>query len=96
MSIKVFSTAIFALLLFVSCSETSTDYESNSSTTASTNERKTYDVDIEAQANEPADEPAATRKEMPFKITEGNFGGKTVLYPRLNITQESMPSLVVL
>lgn len=95
MSIKVFSTAILASLLFVSCSQTSTDDESKTNTTASANELKTYEVEIEAQANEPASEPA-TRAAMPFKVTEENINGKAVLYPKLNITQETMPSLVVL
>ena len=95
MSIKVFSTAILASLLFVSCSETSTDYESKTTTTTSANELKTYEVDIEAQANEPTNEPD-TRAAMPFKVTEENLSGKTVLYPKLNITQKTMPSLVVL
>lgn len=95
MSIKVFSTAILASLLFVSCSETSTDYESKTTTTTSANELKTYEVDIEAQANEPTNEPD-TRAAMPFKVTEENLSGKTVLYPKLNIIQKTMPSLVVL
>ena len=91
MSIKVFSTAILASLLFVSCSETSTDYESKTTTTTSANELKTYEVDIEAQANEPTNEPD-TRAAMPFKVTEENLSGKTVLYPKLNITQKSLTS----
>ena len=33
---------------------------------------------------------------MPFKISEENISGQTVLYPKLNITQKTMPSLVVL
>jgi len=33
---------------------------------------------------------------MPFKISEENISGKTVLYPKLNITQQTMPSVVVL
>lgn len=95
MSIKVFSMAILASLLFVSCSQTSTDDESRTTTTTSANELKTYEVEIEAQANEPANEPE-TRAAMPFKVTEENIKGKAVLYPKLNITQETMPSLVVL
>lgn len=95
MSIKVFSTAILASLLFVSCSQTSTDDDSRTTTTTSENELKTYEVEIEAQASEPANEPE-TRAAMPFKVTEENINGKTVLYPKLNITQETMPSLVVL
>lgn len=95
MSIKVFSMAILASLLFVSCSQTSTDDESRTTTTTSANELKTYEVEIEAQANEPANKPE-TRAAMPFKVTEENIKGKAVLYPKLNITQETMPSMVVL
>lgn len=87
--------AILASLLFVSCSQTSTDDESRTTTTTSANELKTYEVEIEAQANEPANEPE-TRAAMPFKVTEENIKGKAVLYPKLNITQETMPSMVVL
>lgn len=85
MSIKVFFTAILASLLFVSCSETNTDYESNSSNAASTNEWKTYEVEIEAETNKSADESTTTKAEIPFKITEENIGGKAILYPKLNI-----------
>ena len=95
MSIKVFSMAILASLLSVSCSQTSTDYDSRTTTTTSANVLKTYEVEIEAQANEPANEPK-TRAAMPFKVTEENINGKTVLYPKLNITQKTMPSVVVL
>ena len=95
MSIKVFSMAILASLLCLSCSETNVDYDSNTSTTASTGAVKTYDVDIEASTDNP-DNQAQTRANMPFKVSEGNINGKTVLYPKLNITQTTMPSLVVL
>ena len=95
MSIKVFSMAILASLLCLSCSETNVDYDSNTSTTASTGAVKTYDVDIEASTDNP-DNKAQTRANMPFKVSEGNINGKTVLYPKLNITQTTMPSLVVL
>lgn len=91
MSIKVYSMAILASLLFVSCSQTSIDYDSKTTTTTSANELKTYEVEIEAQTNEPE-----TRAAMPFKVTEENINGKTVLYPKLNITKETMPSVVVL
>lgn len=83
--------AILASLLFVSCSQTSIDYDSKTTTTTSANELKTYEVEIEAQTNEPE-----TRAAMPFKVTEENINGKTVLYPKLNITEETMPSVVVL
>lgn len=87
--------AILASLLFVSCSETNVDYDSNTSTTSSTGAVKTYDVDIEASTDNP-DNQAQTRANMPFKISEENINGKTVLYPKLNITQKTMPSVVVL
>lgn len=83
--------AILASLLFVSCSQTSIDYDSKTTTTTSANELKTYEVEIEAQTNEPE-----TRAAMPFKVTEENINGKTVLYPKLNITEKTMPSVVVL
>lgn len=95
MSIKVFSMAILASLLCLSCSETNVDYDSNTGTTSSTGVVKTYDVDIEASTDNP-DNQAQTRANMPFKISEENINGKTVLYPKLNITQKTMPSVVVL
>ena len=95
MSIKVFSMAILASLLCLSCSETNVDYDSNTSTTSSTGAVKTYDVDIEASTDNP-DNQAQTRADMPFKVSEENISGKTVLYPKLNITQQTMPSVVVL
>lgn len=95
MSIKVFSLAVLASLLCLSCSETTTDYESSASTTTSTKTLTTYDVDIEASTETPSNQ-ATTRANMPFKATEENISGKTVLYPKLNITQKTMPSLVVL
>ena len=95
MSIKVFSMAILASLLCLSCSETNVDYDSNTGTTSSTGAVKTYDVDIEASTDNPKN-PAQTRADMPFKVSEENISGKTVLYPKLNITQQTMPSVVVL
>jgi len=95
MSIKVFSMAILASLLCLSCSETNVDYDSNTSTTSSTGAVKTYDVDIEASTDNPENQ-AQTRANMPFKVSEENISGKTVLYPKLNITQQTMPSVVVL
>ena len=86
MSIKVFSMAILASLLCLSCSETNVDYNSNTGTTSSTGAVKTYDVDIEASTDNP-DNQAQTRANMPFKVSEENINGKTVLYPKLNITQ---------
>lgn len=87
--------AILASLLCLSCSETNVDYDSNTGTTSSTGAVKTYDVDIEASTDNP-DNQAQTRANMPFKISEENISGKTVLYPKLNITQQTMPSVVVL
>ena len=95
MSIKVFSMTILASLLCLSCSETNVDYDSNTSTTSSTGVVKTYDVDIEANTDNP-DNQAQTRADMPFKVSEENINGKTVLYPKLNITQQTMPSVIVL
>ena len=95
MSIKVFSMAILASLLCLSCSETNVDYDSNTGTTSSTGAVKTYDVDIEASTDNPENQ-AQTRANMPFKVSEENINGKTVLYPKLNITQKTMPSVVVL
>ena len=95
MSIKVFSMAILASLLCLSCSETNVDYDSNTGTTSSTGAVKTYDVDIEASTDNPENQ-AQTRADMPFKVSEENINGKTVLYPKLNITQKTMPSVVVL
>lgn len=87
--------AILASLLCLSCSETNVDYNSNTGTTSSTGAVKTYDVDIEASTDNPENQ-AQTRANMPFKISEENISGKTVLYPKLNITQQTMPSVVVL
>ena len=87
--------AILASLLCLSCSETNVDYDSNTGTTSSTGAVKTYDVDIEASTDNPENQ-AQTRTNMPFKVSEENINGKTVLYPKLNITQQTMPSVVVL
>lgn len=87
--------AILASLLCLSCSETNVDYDSNTGTTSSTGAVKTYDIDIEASTDNP-DNQAQTRANMPFKVSEENISGKTVLYPKLNITQQTMPSVVVL
>lgn len=87
--------AILASLLCLSCSETNVDYDSNTGTTSSTGAVKTYDVDIEASTDN-SDNQAQTRANMPFKVSEENINGKTVLYPKLNITQQTMPSVVVL
>ena len=87
--------AILASLLCLSCSETNVDYDSNTGTTSSTGAVKTYDVDIEASTDNPENQ-AQTRADMPFKVSEENINGKTVLYPKLNITQQIMPSVVVL
>lgn len=87
--------AILASLLCLSCSETNVDYDSNTGTTSSTGAVKTYDVDIEASTDN-SENQAQTRANMPFKVSEENINGKTVLYPKLNITQQTMPSVVVL
>lgn len=87
--------AILASLLCLSCSEINVDYDSNTGTTSSTGAVKTYNVDIEASTDNPENQ-AQTRANMPFKVSEENIKGKTVLYPKLNITQQTMPSVVVL
>lgn len=98
MNTKIFSIAmVFVSLLCFSCSETDMDNELNANTPPSTHTLKTYDVDIEAQTKN-ADRQHAPAKsfDMSFKVSEENIGGKTVLYPKLNITQKLIPSLVVL
>lgn len=98
MTSKTFSIAIiFVSLLCFSCSETDMDNELNPSTPPSTHASTTYDVDIEAQTNAPERQHASAKPfDMSFKVSEENIGGKTVMYPKLNITKEVIPSLVVL
>ena len=98
MTSKIFSIAIiFVSLLCFSCSETDMDNELNPNTPPSTHASTTYDVDIEAQTNAPERQHASAKPfDMSFKVSEENIGGKTVLYPKLNITKEVIPSLVVL
>lgn len=98
MTSKIFSiTIIFASLLCFSCSETDMDNELNPNTPPSTHASTTYDVDIEAQTNASERQHASAKPfDMSFKVSEENIGGKTVLYPKLNITKEVIPSLVVL
>ena len=98
MTSKIFSIAIiFVSLLCFSCSETDMDNELNPNTPPSTHASTTYDVDIEAQTNAPERQHASAKPfDMSFKVSEENIGGKTVMYPKLNITQKLIPSLVVL
>lgn len=98
MTSKIFSIAIiFVSLLCFSCSETDMENELNPSTPPSTHASTTYDVDIEAQTNAPERQHASAKPfDMSFKVSEENIGGKTALYPKLNITKEVIPSLVVL
>lgn len=98
MTSKIFSIAIiFVSLLCFSCSETDMDNELNPNTPPSTHASTTYDVDIEAQTNAPERQHASAKPfDMSFKVSEENIGGKTALYPKLNITKEVIPSLVVL
>lgn len=98
MTSKIFSiTIIFVSLLCFSCSETDMDNELNPNTPPSTHASTTYDVDIEAQTNAPERQHASAKPfDMSFKVSEENIGGKTALYPKLNITKEVIPSLVVL
>ena len=84
MSIKVFPLAILASLLCFSCSETNEDYNSNLNNTPSTKTLNTYNVDIEARTDSSNNSAAApTRADMPFKMSEENISGKTVLYPKI-------------
>ena len=98
MTSKIFSIAITLVsLLCFSCSETDMDNELNPNTPPSTHASTTYDVDIEAQTNVPERQHASAKPfDMSFKVSEENIGGKTVMYPKLNITKEVIPSLVVL
>lgn len=98
MTSKIFSIAIILVsLLCFSCSETDMDNELNPNTPPSTHASTTYDVDIEAQTNAPERQHASAKPfDMSFKVSEENIGGKTALYPKLNITKEFIPSLVVL
>lgn len=98
MTSKIFSiTIILVSLLCFSCSETDMDNELNPNTPPSTHASTTYDVDIEAQTNAPERQHASAKPfDMSFKVSEENIGGKTALYPKLNITKEEIPSLVVL
>lgn len=98
MTSKIFSIAITLVsLLCFSCSETDMDNELSPNTPPSTHASTTYDVDIEAQTNAPERQHASAKPfDMSFKVSEENIGGKTVMYPKLNITQKLIPSLVVL
>lgn len=97
MTTKIFSMVIFASLLCLSCDNTIIDSEANSGVIPSTKTLKTYEVDIEAQPDNQDNQPSLAKGfEMPFKMSEENLDGKTVLCPKLNITQKTMPSVVVL
>ena len=98
MNIKIFSIAILASLLCLSCTDTNLETTAQSDKTQSNGTLHTYDVEIEAGTFNPSSRAALTRMaDMPYKITEeNNLQGETVLYPKLNITNEkTMPSFLV-
>ena len=97
MNIKIFSIAILASLLCLSCTDTNLETTAQSNKTQTNGTLHTYDVEIEAGTFNPSSRAALTRMaDMPYKITEENLQGETVLYPKLNITSKTMPSLLVL
>ena len=96
MNIKIFSIAILASLLCLSCTDTNLETTAQSNKTQTNGTLHTYDVEIEAGTFNPSSRAALTRMAMPYKITEENWQGETVLYPKLNITSKTMPSLLVL
>ena len=96
MNIKIFSIAILASLLCLSCTDTILETTAQSNKTQTNETLHTYNVDIEAGTFNPSSRAALTRMAMPYKITEENFQGETVLYPKLDIPNNTtMPSLLV-
>lgn len=98
MNIKIFSIAILASLLCLSCTDTNLETTAQSDKTQTNGTLHTYDVEIEAGTFNPSSRAALTRMaDMPYKITEENLQGETVLYPKLDIPDKTtMPSLLVL
>lgn len=97
MNIKIFSIAILASLLCLSCTDTNLETTAQSNKTQTNGTLHTYDVEIEAGTFNPSSRAALTRMAMPYKITEENLQGETVLYPKLDIPdKKTMPSLLVL
>ncbi len=95
MNIKIFSIAILASLLCLSCTDTNLETTAQSNKTQTNGTLHTYDVEIEAGTFNPSSRAALTRMAMPYKITEENLQGETVLYPKLDITSKTMPSILV-
>lgn len=96
MNIKIFSIAILASLLCLSCTDTNLETTAQSNKTQTNGTLHTYDVEIEAGTFNPSSRAALTRMAIPYKITEENLQGETVLYPKLDIPDKTtMPSLLV-
>ena len=96
MNIKILSIAILASLLCLSCADSNLETTTQSNKTPSNETLHTYDAEIEAGTFNPDNAPAIAKMEnMKYKITEENYGGKTGLCPKLNITSQTMPSLLV-
>ena len=96
MNIKIFSIAILASLLCLSCTDTNLETTAQSNKTQTNETLHTYNVEIEAGTFNPSSRAALTRMAMPYKITEENLQGETVLYPKLDIPDKTtMPSLLV-
>ena len=96
MNIKIFSIAILASLLCLSCTDTNLETTAQSDKTQTNGTLHTYNVEIEAGTFNPSSRAALTRMAMPYKITEENLQGETVLYPKLDIPgNTTMPSLLV-
>ena len=96
MNIKILSIAILASLLCLSCADSNLETTTQSNKTPSNETLHTYDAEIEAGTFNPNNAPAIAKMEnMKYKITEENYGGKTGLCPKLNITSQTMPSLLV-
>ena len=96
MNIKILSIAILASLLCLSCADSNLETTAQSNKTSSKETLHTYDADIEAGTFNPDNAPAIAKMEnMKYKITDDNYGGKTGLCPKLNITSQTMPSLLV-
>ena len=97
MNIRFFSIAFLVSLLCLSCADTNLETTAQSNETQTNGTLHTYKVDINAGTFNPSSRAALTRMaDMPYKITEENLQGETVLYPKLNIPDKTtMPSLLV-
>ncbi len=97
MKIKVFSTAILASLLCLSCNETNLESIQTANTQAEPKAEYTYDVDIEATAEAPKDTTQGTRiADMPFRVTKENLNDASTLVPKMNLTGNTVSSVIVL